>query len=219
MSAIRMRNPIADFAFRSNLIRSFRDRLKIRSWHNAGEPAPPPNAVKRRIVASYASLFGAETFIETGTLYGDMDYSMKDRFKSIYSIELNEDLWRRAARRFRHYRHIQILHGDSGEVLPQILEHVSCKCLFWLDGHYSGGITAKGIMETPIMKEIQVILQHPVKGHVILIDDARCFDGTRDYPKLNELKDFIASRAPDYMFSTVKDVIRIHPRTDAQPDF
>lgn len=219
MSAKSLRSPLADLAFRSNLILSVRDKLKIISWRNAGGPNPPPNAVKRRIISSYASLLGAETFIETGTLYGDMDYAMKDRFKHIYSIELNEDLWRRAVHRFRHYGHIQILHGDSGEVLPRILRQVSTKCLFWLDGHYSGGITAKGLTETPIMQEIQAILQHPIKGHVLLIDDARCFDGTQDYPTLRELKDFIALHAPEYMFSTANDVIRIHPSTSVQPDF
>jgi hypothetical protein len=60
------------------------------------------------------------------------------------------------------------------------------------------------------MKEVNAILEHK-QGHVILIDDARCFDGTHDYPTLNELQKLVALKRPDYMFSVLNDVIRIHP--------
>lgn len=182
----------------------------MKSWRRAGKPVPPPHVVKRRIVSSYASTFGATTFIETGTYFGDMDYAVKDIFQAIFSIELSEDLRRRAARRFRAYPHIQILQGDSGEVLPNILSNLSGNCLFWLDGHYSGGITEKGGSETPVVKEVETILGHSNKNPVILIDDARCFNGTHDYPTLDELRELVALKRPDYEFSVLNDVIRIH---------
>jgi len=180
---------------------------------------PPPNAVKRRIVSSYASASGATTFVETGTLFGDIDYAMKDHFRAIFSIELSEELWKRAVHRFRAYPHIQILQGDSGQVLSQILNGISSNCLFYLDGHYSGGLTAKSTAETPVVKEVMTILGHNLKGDVILIDGARCFDGTHDYPTLDELQELVTLNRPDYAFSVLNDVIRIHPHMMVQCEF
>lgn len=215
----RMRRALIELAVRSAALRNLKDNLAMNAWLKAGKPAPPPQAVKRRIMARYAAAFGATTFIETGTYFGDMDYAVKDMFQSIVSIELSEDLWRRAVNRFRAYPHIQMLQGDSGQVLPQVLSRISSNCLFWLDGHYSGGITAKGNFDTPIAKELKTIFDHKVKDHVILIDDARDFNGTHDYPTLDELRKLVESNRPDYAFSVSSDVIRIHPRRDVQCEY
>jgi hypothetical protein len=148
-----------------------------------------------------------------------MDYALRDQFKAIYSIELSEALWKRAVRRFRAYPHIQIRLGDSGDVLPRILENIASPTIFWLDGHYSGGVTAKGCLETPVVKEVIAILRHKVKAHIILIDDARCFDGTGDYPTQNELKDLVAQNSLDFTFMISNDVIRIHPNRTVRCEF
>lgn len=188
-----------------------RARNALAMWENSARPVPAPHIVKQRIILAYHSAFGTETMVETGTYQGDMVYAMKDSFKNIYSIELSEQLYDRAKLRFRDFRHVQILHGDSGEVLPQILSSINTRCLFWLDGHYSAGFTAKASIETPIMKELATILAHRVKGHVILIDDARCFDGTHDYPTLAELRKLVEVSMPGCSFWVSNDVIRIHP--------
>ena len=52
--------------------------------------------------------------------------------------------------------------------------------LFWLDGHYSGGVTARGSKETPILDEVDKILSTKESRHVLIVDDARCF-GTDPY--------------------------------------
>jgi hypothetical protein len=185
---------------------------QIDRWRQQGKPIPPHHAVKERIVACYARAFGVTTMIETGTFLGDMDYAVKDLFGEIYSIELGAEIAQRARRRLRPYPHIQILQGDSAAVLPRILEGISASCLFWLDGHYSAGITAKGEVETPILQELSIIFAHAVKDHVILIDDARCFDGSHDYPTLAAVKEMVARHRPGYAFTVVNDVLRIHPQ-------
>lgn len=217
--AIPFRNSLATLARRSDLVRNLKNEFQMKSWEKAGKPVPPPHAVKERIVSYYVSLFGSETFIETGTYLGDMVYAVKDLFRNVVSIELSTDLWKRAENRFRKYPHIEIQQGDSGEVLQQLISRVSSPCLFWLDGHYSAGITAKGNSETPVMSELKAIFDHEVKNHVILIDDARCFDGTHDYPTLDELRDVITHLRPDYAFSVSNDVIRIHPQRDVRSQF
>jgi hypothetical protein len=47
--------------------------------------------------------------------------------------------------------------------------------MFWLDAHYSSRDTAKGEVSVPLLDELQVIASHPIKDHVILIDDYRLF--------------------------------------------
>jgi hypothetical protein len=215
----RVKTSIMAAAHRLNVLLNLENNLRIARWRKAGKPVPPPHAVKQQIVSGYASTFGAGAFIETGTYLGDMVFAVRDRFREISSIELDADLWRRARQRFRAYPHIQIWQGDSSELLPKILSGVSGNCLFWLDGHYSSGITAKGALETAVVKEVTTILGERIKSHIILIDDARCFDGTHDYPTLQGLREQVARIRPDYAFSVSNDVIRIHPQLQIQCDF
>jgi len=194
-----------------DLIQRKIDGWKIYYWEKNGKLGPPPHAVKRRILSSFAEKYGANTLIETGTFLGDMVYAMRSMFQTIYSIELSVDLVKKAKRRFRSYPHIQILAGDSGKILPQILAKVRTPCLFWLDGHYSGGITAMGETECPIINELTSILEHNTSSHIILIDDARCFDGTSGYPTLDELQNLVINHGSKYEITAADDVIRICP--------
>ena len=187
-----------------------RSRRLLKSWEKSGRFGPP-HIVKQRMVLEHAKIFRTDTLIETGTYLGDMVYAMKDRFKDIYSIELSEDLYNRAKLAFKRYSHVHLLQGDSAEVLPGILDNVSERCLFWLDGHYSAGITALGNMRSPVKMEIEAILGHSVRDHVILIDDAICFDGSHGYPTLFELRERILDRLPNYEMSVFDNVIRINP--------
>jgi hypothetical protein len=78
-----------------------------------------------------------------------------------------------------------------------------------LDGHYSAGNTARGALETPVSSEIDAILKHTVRHHVILIDDARNFDGTHDYPLLDQFRRSILAARPTAKFAVADDIIRI----------
>jgi hypothetical protein len=194
-----------------NIARRVKDRRKYRRWLRGGRPVPPPHLVKQLAVKGHAARHGTRVFVETGTLHGDMVEAVRRDFGRVYSIELSEPLHRAAERRFRGAPNVRIVAGDSGRVLPQLLAEIREPCLFWLDGHYSGGDTAKGDVESPILAEIDAIFAHPVPGHVILIDDARCFVGTEGYPTLAELEKHVRERHPDYAFAVEDDIIRIAP--------
>src|SRR5690349_14316008 len=164
------------------------------AWLRSGRPTPPPQIVKQRIVREYARRFDLHIFVETGTYLGDMVNAVKKDFDRIYSIELSLELYQNAKQRFKNQTHISILQGDSGKVLKGVLDQVQEPCLFWLDGHYSEGITAKGDLETPVIEELTCIANHPMaRRHVILIDDARCFTGKGDYPTVKEINDIVAA--------------------------
>lgn len=192
-----------------NLRNFWQDKISLNKWERDGKSIPPPHIVKRLAVQEYGNTFALTTFIETGTYLGDMIYGVRKTFNNIYSIELDEKLYLKLLKKLHRFRHIKIFHGDSGELLPKILENITQPCLFWLDAHYSGGITAKGAIETPIIKELTSIMTHSVKNHCILIDDARCFIGDSDYPILDVLKEYILTKRPDSSFEIKDDIIRI----------
>lgn len=190
-------------------VRRYRERRRYREWLHAGKPAPPPSLVKQQTVKEFAKHFGVPVFVETGTYLGDMVDAVENCFEEIYSVELGEELYRAAARRFRKSPKVTILLGDSGQVLSQLLPRIQKPCLFWLDGHYSAGITAKGELETPIQRELAHIAQHPLRqSHVILIDDAHCFNGQGDYPNIDTLK--IWAHTNNFAhFDVQADIVRV----------
>ncbi len=184
--------------------------MLYRNWIKAGKPVPPPHLVKQDAVKEFARKFKTRVFVESGTYMGDMIYAVRDIFDAIYSIELDEELYQTARKRFTKQRNVVILQGDSGEVLGEILATIKQPCLFWLDGHYSGGITAKGSLETPIQKELLSISRHSLRrSHVILIDDARCFTGEGDYPSIQFLQDWAIDKGFDD-FEIQDDIVRIY---------
>jgi hypothetical protein len=129
---------------------------------------------------------------------------------------LGEDLCKRAQKRFRRNKHIEIIHGDSGKVLKTLLPNLTTPTLFWLDGHYSGSITAQGETDCPIYEELSHIFNSSDIGHVIVIDDARFFIDSdhqycKDYPNLPDLEKFILSACPDACVTVENDSVRILP--------
>jgi hypothetical protein len=187
-------------------------KRKFKEWQKSGSPPPMAHLGKRNIVEQYMRNSSLKVFIETGTYKGDMIYGALRYFKDIYSIELNKTLCSRAQKRFAGYSNVHILQGQSSEVLPKILSDIDKPCLFWLDAHWSGGSTAKGEFETPIMRELRCVLNHTkANEHVILIDDARCFTGEKDYPILKMLKQFILDVHPNWIFEVKDDIIRVSP--------
>ena len=184
-------------------------RYDYHHWIKRGKAGPAPHICKQAIIRAYARTYGLRTLIETGTYLGSMINAMKGEFDEIISIELDQKLSEMARRRFAGYGHISIVRGDSAEILPKLLQDVRKPCLFWLDGHYSGGVTAKGATETPIVQELLEILRHPVDGHVVLVDDARKFNGEGDYPTLAEIRRLVDEHRPDWKVAVKEDIIQI----------
>lgn len=189
----------------------FYEKYQVIRWQRRNPDGAPPHIVKETLLKEYADCFRLVKFIETGTFKGEMVSVMRHLMEEIWSIELDHNLYENAKRKFRRYQYIHILQGDSAQVLKNILGSIKDPCLFWLDAHYSGGITACGNQETPVISELNHIVHRGVLGDVVLIDDARCFIGTNDYPTIAELKSFIRTRRPEWEFAMAHDVIRLTP--------
>jgi hypothetical protein len=179
----------------------------IERWEKNGRPLPPPHRFKQLVIEEFQKTNNIKILVETGTYKGDMVYAMKDRFQRIFSIELGLDLWKSACKRFKNDNHITILQGDSGKVLVDLVPRIKEKAIFWLDGHYSAGITSRGEKECPIYEELSSILSSEI-NHILLIDDARCFNGVGDYPSLEKLSEYILSKKVSSKISVEDDIIR-----------
>lgn len=170
---------------------------------------------KNATIRNYASYFDLSVLVETGTCFGDAVAGVRDAFDEIYSIELSSELYEGARKRFAKDAKVHLFAGDSASVLPGLLPQLPERCLFWLDAHYSGGVTARGPVDTPIIQEVDAILS--LRPHsVVLVDDADCFNGTTSYPTLEQLELFIKEKAPFIsIFEIEGNIIRIH---ETRPD-
>lgn len=181
------------------------ERLATRRWERTASP-PPPRSVKAEVIRRFAG-GGRRAFIETGTFYGDLLELLRRDFARLDSIELSPSLARRARRRFASDPRIRIHEGDSADVLEQVIRDVAQPAVIWLDGHYSGPLTARGPTDTPLLAEVEVALRSGTPDDVVLIDDARLLGTNPAYPRLEEVARLCSVRA-GWAVSVECDIVR-----------
>jgi len=175
----------------NQIMRSWRGFL---DWGKRSYSAPSPHFIKQIVLLRNA--FPNSTWIETGTYLGQTTDELSKHGSFVYSIEPEPILYSNALAYFKSYPNVEILKGLSEEVFPSLLTKLTGDINFWLDGHYSSGITHKGPQDTPILDELAHIsknLNHFGKV-CVMIDDIRCFNPEivqyASYPTLNVLVDW-----------------------------
>ena len=178
----------------------------------------PSYEEKRAILSDYASAYNLVRLVETGTFLGDTVEYFRHSFQQVYSIELSEELAANAKERFKEAANVKIIQGNSGEVLKDLIKEIGAPTLYWLDGHYSSEFfmgekfikTARADKDTPVESELQTLL-NDVHQHVILIDDARFFNGKADYPRYSTICEMVKKSPFLFSVSRKRDIIRIVP--------
>jgi len=181
-----------------------------------------PQWIKYGIILNFIEHYKIKNFYESGTHLGLTLKQVADTGISCTSVELGDDLHKQAKSKFAKYKNIELIHGDSGKVLPEIIDKFTKPTLFWLDGHYSGkflGVqTAKGDKHTPINEELATILNlleqgdnMKSRGHIVLIDDAKLFDGQSGYPTLGDMVNRL-QKLKHYRTQVTCDMIQVTPR-------
>jgi hypothetical protein len=124
-------------------------------------------------------------FIETGTFIGETIFALEPYFDKLFTIEFSEKYYNYSKNKYNGNK-INFMLGDSSVVLPTILPTINEKCIFFLDGHWSGGDTGKSEKDCPLYEEIQHINNLFNNEAIIIIDDYRLFGLDSTSGKLGE---------------------------------
>ena len=144
--------------------------------------------------------FPNKYFVETGSLMGTgIERALQAGFSHVYSIELSEHFFGECKKIFSKNPKVKLFLGDSGKILYEVIKDIDSPITFWLDGHCSCGITAKGDEWSPILKELEQIKKHHIKNHTILIDDVVQF-GTEyfDFVTIDQIIEKVLEINSDY---------------------
>jgi hypothetical protein len=201
---------MSNFNFKCLFGRYARDlqaTLRYPLWCLQGRPAPDNHVYKKRRIKLLAEAHQCDTFVETGTFYGQMVNFARSIFLKVISVEIYPPFHHMNAVQFAHFPHVHILLGDSGKNLPEAISLASGRILFWLDGHYSGTGTGIGDKVSPIIEELRLIAKAGRKDDCIVIDDKRLFTGHDGYPVLQDTIDELMRINPNYKISYDKDCI------------
>lgn len=186
---------------------------KVKEWRKNGSPLPAPAYFNQMLVREYQKKYECEVLVETGTFEGSMIMAVAELFEKVYTIELSDYYYKKSKNRLSVWKHVEVIKGDSARVLPKILTKTKGKkLLFWLDGHFSGGKTAKAKKDSPVVEELKVIARMASRNCVVLVDDAREFTGKNGYPKLERLKKFLKGSLENHRITVEDDVIRVTPK-------
>jgi hypothetical protein len=111
-------------------------------------------------------------YIETGCYLGNGVKEVRDHYKKTFSIELSIKWYEYNVEQFKDDQRVIICHGDSKKLLPNLLNLIQEPVTIYLDAHYSGGTTAFGEEETPLLKELEILKERNFDD-IIIIDDCR----------------------------------------------
>lgn len=146
----------------------------IEEWVDLYQLRPPGPQCIKHIVMKRHSLPDA-TWVETGTHEGESS-SVLSRFANrVVTLEPSAHYFDVATRNLSHLKNVEIVNKSSEEYFEKLLCGLSGNVCFWLDGHYSGGETFKGEVDTPLLLELNAIRRHKKKldNISVLIDDFR----------------------------------------------
>ncbi len=149
-------------------------------------------------------------FVETGTYHGEgILRALEAGFTDIKSIEFDADLSTYCQKRLAEHplaqgKKVQIFQGNSLTGLWDIIKDIKEPITFWLDAHTFG--TTKNC---PLLEELDQIKRHPIKNHIILIDDMReCGTIYFDFLTKKNLIDKVLEINPNYQIFYIEGYIK-----------
>jgi hypothetical protein len=137
---------------------------------------------------SHTTLGSHAYAIETGTYKGHSARRLAQHFERCDTIERDEILAKRAIDSLVELQNLKVHQGHTVDVLQHVIPAQEINVLFWLDAHYSAGITSGIDDPCPLDREVQIILRsRQAHNTIILIDDCRGLTGIGGWPTLGEI--------------------------------
>lgn len=176
------------------------------------------------LTTKLALMHGVDCFVESGTYLGGTAKWASRNFLNVFTIERSVELFNKVEPTLGCLRNVIRLNGDSRECLPEVIKDIGdLRAIYWLDGHWSGGLTAGEGDECPLLEELSILLERA--NDIILIDDARLFlkspplpHNAEQWPSILDICDII-SRSPSKRFVQIfDDVIFVIPDTPSLKD-
>ncbi len=135
-------------------------------------------------------------FFETGTHIGTAVQSAYNLgFERIVPIEIQERFYDYCMERFQPldaWEQIKLFLGRSEDNIEKLVqEWVNGRAMFWLDAHETN---------SPYKLEIEAILKHPKKNHIILVDDIKTY-----YIDTDWIKNKLLKYNPNYKFKIYEE--------------
>ena len=175
------------------IVKFIQTQRGISEWRKRGFLENSPQIVKQNVFLKYG--IKDAIWVETGTYLGTTTSYLSGLFPHIYSVEPEPKLYAAACKRFKD-KNVSLFNDASENIFPSLLPKLTGDINFWLDGHYSAGITFKGEKDCPVEDELIAIEQNfdNFNKISILIDDVRCFlpnnSSYSDYPSIDYLVDW-----------------------------
>ena len=109
-------------------------------------------------------------------------------FEEVISIEILPKFYEECVERFKdkiEENKVHLFLGDSNERMEEMLELIKEPSLIFLDGHFNNG--------DPLWKELEILKNHPIKTHTIIVDDMPNYYGNG-----NKVKEKLLEINPNY---------------------
>ena len=166
--------------------------LKLVAWYlKTGCSYPIPPFIKRKLLLRHGSI--GSTWVETGTFVGQTTRYLAKNFPVVHTIEASKEciiiskiLSKRYSKKIRFHE------GTSEKCLDGVCSLLSGNVCFWLDAHYSSGITYRGEEKTSISSELKIIEKNLKRFDtiVVIIDDILACHLDSNYPSLDNYVDW-----------------------------
>lgn len=152
--------------------------------------------LEARFIELQAARLELAVAVESGTLRGETTRSLAATrpFEVVYSIEASRELWRLAAHGFGAAPddfdriavadvggcRVELIHGDSADVLPKLCSIIQRPAFFYLDAHYCrDDPRAVRTEDHPLFAELAAIAARPF-ADLVWVDDVHTFGQDRD---------------------------------------
>ena len=178
-------------------------------------------SIDKDLVAHLKQVLPLPIFVETGTFEGESTAQVLPLFEQIYTVELAEEYYLKAAQRFEGMATVQTSHDRSDQFLNRLRPTLRDRSvLYWLDAHWCvADETAGEESQCPLLEELAAIGSLNPES-VILIDDARLFLCTppaphrvAQWPSLDQILKQLFALSTGHEVMVFNDVMIYYPTT------